>query len=401
MVVKYIQGSPNWLNKKKRHKPALSISSGVEQVELKLPRMGIKEKWARCDKWLVVVGLALMLLGLVLVYDASVFQAYNRFGDQWYFARNQVIWFGLGLLGAITAFVVSINIWYWLAVPLMGLVIFLLLIVLMPGVSPTVLGAKRWIAVGPIVIQPSEITKLAYSLYISRWVEKRQNIAAFVLLNLILVILIMLEPDLGTTILIASLGFVVYFLSGVNLYKLVLLLTAGITLGVGMIAVSPYRRSRIETFFDVDRDPLGSSYQIRQILISLGNGGLTGVGLGQSRQKFQYLPEVSTDSIFGVAAEETGFAGSSAIISLYVIIVWRGYKVAKQLQFRFGKYLAAALASWIGIQAMINLAAMVALIPLTGITLPFVSYGGSSLVMTMIGWGLLLNLSSYREIKPD
>jgi cell division protein FtsW len=169
--------------------------------------------------------------------------------------------------------------------------------------------------------------------------------------------------------------------------------------GVGLIFFSSYRRERLLTFLNPGRDPLGASYHIRQILLALGSGGLWGLGLGQSRQKYEYLPAVMTDSIFAVIGEELGFIGGAAILLAFLFIIWRGFKIAQGAPDRFGQLLAVGITAWIGLQALINLAAMVALVPLTGVPLPFISYGGSSLVVTLAGMGILINISKYRVVK--
>jgi len=209
----------------------------------------------------------------------------------------------------------------------------------------------------------------------------------------------MMEPDLGTTVVIITSGLVVYFASGASLITLLGFLILGLLGGLGLILSSPYRKGRLLTFFNPGRDPLGESYHIRQVLLALGSGGLWGLGLGQSRQKYEYLPAVMSDSIFAVIAEELGFIGGALILLAFLLIVWRGLKIGLGAPDRFGQLLAVGITAWISLQALINLAAMVALIPFTGIPLPFISYGGSSLVVALAGMGILVNISKYRVVK--
>jgi len=274
-----------------------------------------------------------------------------------------------------------------------------LIVVLIPGVGTKVLGARRWLVVGPVRFQPAEFAKLAFVLYLSTFWSSKRSLWPFLIILVVLLGLIMLEPDLGTAVVLATTSLLVYFVSGAPLLSLALVGLVGLLGGAGLILLSPYRRERFSTFLNPTHDPLGASYHIRQILIAIGSGGWFGVGLGQSRQKYEYLPEVSTDSIFAVIAEELGFIGGLVILILFLILIWRGMKIAKEAPDEFGKILAVGLISWIGFQALVNLAAMVALVPLTGIPLPFISYGGSSLVLSLTGMGILANIARQGVVK--
>ena len=207
--------------------------------------------------------------------------------------------------------------------------------------------------------------------------------------------LIVLEPDLGTAVIIVGIAVALYFLSGAPVSHFLALIPV-LLICIGALAIfSPYRFSRILTFVNPDRDPLGASYQIKQVLLALGSGGVTGVGIGNSRQKYEYLPEANTDSIFAIIGEEVGYIGALIVISVYLFIVWRGFRIARYAPDPFGRLIALGISIWFGIQTCINLSAMVALIPLTGIPLPLISYGGSSLIILMIAFGILLNISRW------
>lgn len=334
-----------------------------------------------------------------MVANASSVEAYRDFGDKLYYFKKQIVWAALGIL----AFIVSANFNYkrfkFLAIPLLALTLISLIAVMLPGVGLKALGARRWLGYGNISFQPAELTKLAFILWSAAFLTKKKKSAPFVAVLGILVALIMLEPDLGTTVIVVISGLAIYFVSGAPILQMLFIGLIGLGGGLGLIFFSSYRKARLLTFLNPTRDPLGASYHIRQILLALGSGGLTGLGLGQSRQKYEYLPEVTTDSIFAVIAEETGFIGGVILIFAFLLFIWQGIRIAKQAPDEFGRLLALGITVWIGIQGLVNLAAMTALIPLTGIPLPFISYGGSSLVLTLFACGILVNISKYKVVK--
>lgn len=349
------------------------------------------------DSALVITVFILSIFGLLMVYNASTVEAFRDFGDKYYFLKNQLVWMMVGWLGLGVFSFFNYRIFEKIALPLLLVNIILLVLVLIPGLSPEIKGAHRWLDLGLFYFQPTETLKTALVIYLASWLVKEQKLPAFLLLIGLILGLIMLQPDLGTAIVVMGSAFIVYYLSGTKILRLFLLSTFLVCLGFVLIWVSPYRRTRMKTFLDPTSDPLGSSYHIRQVLISLGSGGLTGIGLGQSRQKYQYLPEATTDSIFAVVAEETGFLGGSLLLGTFLFLIQRGFAIARRAEDQFGKLMAAGISSWLAIQVFINLAAMVALVPLTGIPLPLISYGGSSLVITLISIGILLNISKYNK----
>lgn len=347
----------------------------------------------------IIAGLviALIAFGVLMIFEASLVEAFHEIGDKWYFIRNQSQYALIGLVVATIALFFPIKKVESLALPLMISALIFLLIVLIPGLGEKVQGARRWLDLGFIRFQPSEYAKLASIIYLSAWFAKPRPARSFFLLTITLIGLIMLEPDLGTALVIGGTAAIMYFLSGVNLQKTLKIATIGLVGLILLIVVSPYRMNRVKTFMDPMHDPLGASYHARQILISLGSGGLTGTGLGRSRQKYQYLPEASTDSIFAVVGEEFGFVGAIVLIISLTIIGVRGLEHAKNISDPFIQNLVSGITVWLALQIILNLAAMVALVPLTGIPLPFISYGGSALIVTMAGVGLLLNATRYRR----
>ncbi|OGG11337.1 cell division protein FtsW [Candidatus Gottesmanbacteria bacterium RBG_13_45_10] len=351
------------------------------------------------DRWLIIGVILLSLFGILMVYDSSVAIAIRDFSDQYYFVKEQLKWLVVGYVAFGIFSFLDYRLWYKFALPMLIGSLVLLLAVFIPGLGVRALGAHRWINFGFFVLQPAELAKLVLVMYLSAWfsTHEKRRLAAFILLLGMMVGLVLLEPDLGTGTILLSIAILLYFFSGAPIYHFLLLIP--ILLGsVGVLAIiSPYRMQRMLTFLNPQHDPLGASYQIRQVLLSLGSGGWFGVGIGQSRQKYEYLPEANTDSIFAIIGEEVGFIGAAATILLFLFIVWRGFRIAKRTSDPFGRLLALGISSWIAVQTAINLCAMVALIPLTGVPLPFVSYGGSSLIIILVAAGILANISKNRS----
>ena len=348
---------------------------------------------ARTDWWLVGLVFGLTVFGLIMVGNVSVVEAYRDFGDKLYYLRLQLQWAGLGLLAFLAASFFDYRKLKFLALPLLIFTLVCLLLVLIPGLGASILGTRRWLSIGPIHFQPAELAKLTFVLYLSSFFATKKSLLPFLTILGLIVFLIMLEPDLGTTVVLCATGLAVYFASGAPILTIGLIGLTGIAGGAVLILCSAYRRERLTTFLNPTADPLGASYHIRQILIALGSGGLFGVGLGQSRQKYEYLPAVTTDSIFAVIAEELGFIGSVAVLLVFLCLIWRGFRIASRAPDDFGRLLAVGITSWVGFQALVNLGAMVALIPLTGVPLPFISYGGSSLILVLTAMGILINIS--------
>lgn len=365
----------------------------------KIKKSSFKKFKLPFDNTLFYIIIVLVILGLIFVADISAPQALNYFDDKFYFFKQQIIWASIGIVALLITSKIHYSFWKKIAVPLFFLSIVLLLAVLIPGLSLKALGARRWISIGPINFQPSEIVKLTLALYLARVSETSKKTISYFLPLALACGLIMLQPDLGTTIVVGIIGVVQIFVAGVPLLSYFGYLFAGIASVVVLIMSSPYRRDRVLTFLKVTTDPLGKDYHIRQILLALGSGGLFGLGIGQSRQKYLFLPEAATDSIFAAISEEIGFVGSILLISVFVIFVFKGFKIAACAPDKFSKILAVGITAWIGGQVLLNISSMTALTPLTGIPLPFFSYGGTSLLMILASCGILLNISKYETKK--
>lgn len=361
----------------------------------------LKKQHKSFDVLLLIIVVSLSLFGLLMIYNASSVSAQTDFGDKMYYLKEQAKWFFIGLIALAVSSFIPYRYWYKFAVPFLILTLFLLLGVFLPGIGIKAYGARRWINLGFFVLQPAELAKLSLIVYLSAWLtsQEKGRFLAFLTLIGMVVGLVILEPDLGTAIIIGLVGLILYFISGVSLLHFLLLIPFFIIGAVTTAVVSPYRLKRVLTFLDPAADPLGASYHIRQVLLALGSGGLFGLGLGKSRQKYAYLPEATTDSIFAIIGEEIGFIGGVLLISLFLFLIHRCYKIGKEAPDKFGYLLAMGITFWISIQTLINLSAMTVVLPLTGVPLPFISYGGSGLVVILFSIGILINISRYRTVK--
>lgn len=345
--------------------------------------------------------IAISFFGLLMVYDSSVAIAIRDFSDQYYYVREQLKWLGIGIVALVVCARIPYKLWYTLALPMLLGTLVLLLAVFVPGLGVRAQGAHRWLNFGFFILQPAELAKLTLVIYLSAWFShpEKKRLVSFLLLLGMLVGLVALEPDLGTGMILLAIALAMYFYSGAPIVHFFLLLPV-LAVGVILFAVAaPYRAQRLMTFLNPELDPLGASYQIRQVLLSFGSGGWFGVGIGQSRQKYEYLPEANTDSIFAIIGEESGFVGAALIVVGYLFIISRGFRIATRSSDSFGRLLALGVSSWLSIQTLMNMMAMVAIIPLTGIPLPLISYGGSSLIILLSGLGIVLNISTHAHEK--
>lgn len=349
----------------------------------------------KIDFFLLVSVLFLTLFGLFIIYDASSFVAFRDFADKYHYVKDQTFWIILGIIALFVFSRIDYHRFYNLAIPIIVSAIGLLILVFVPGIGVKILGARRWINLRFTILQPSEFVKLALAIYLAAWFSSKEKGRLFAFLSLLSVVLflVILEPDMGTAAIILTEGIALYFLSGARVLYFVFLAPVIGVLGFIFAKLEPYRAARIATFLNINQNINSSSYHVRQILIALGSGGLTGVGLGNSLQKYAYLPENTTDSIFAIIAEELGFIGACAIIAVFLVVIWRGFIIANNAKDNFGKLLAGGITTFLAAQVLINLAAQTALLPLTGIPLPFISYGGSALIIDLSSIGILLNIA--------
>lgn len=356
-------------------------------------------KIKRSDLALLVTVLGLSIFGLFMIYDASSYVAFKEFGDKYGYVKDQFLWVLIGFVVLIIASFFDYHKFYNLSLPILIGSIVLLFLVFIPGIGIKALGAKRWIDLGFFVLQPSEFVKLSLTIYLSAWFTTREKgrFLAFLLLIGLVIALVMLQPDMGTATIILGEAIIIYFLSGGKILHILSLIPAVGLGGLALILLEPYRAERLTTFLNPEQGIQGSSYHLRQILIALGSGGIFGVGIGNSLQKYAYLPEATTDSIFAIIAEEIGFLGVTILILIMLFVVYRGFYIAVRAKDTFGKLLAGGITSFIAIQTIVNLGAQTALLPLTGVPLPFISYGGSALIINLFSIGILLNISRQSQ----
>jgi len=364
----------------------------------------IREASWRIDYFLIITVAALLIVGLMMVYSSTFDLAYKGFGDPAYFFRRQILWMVLGLGAMIVLARIEYQFWQRVAILLMAGALLLLGVVLVFG--NTRFGGQRWLLPGGSV-QPSELCKLAVVIYIAAWLSSKgerirqitYGLIPFSILIGLVTGLIMFQPDLSTAVLIALTGGAMFFIAGADLLQLAISLIFGGATFVFLVSQLPHSATRIAVFLDPNSDPNGIAYHIRQTLIALGCGGWTGVGLGAGRQKFGYMPAAHTDAIFAVLGEELGLIGCLVVIGLFVALAYRGFKIALEAPDAFGTVLAAGLTCSLIIQALVNIAVVTATLPYAGVPLPFISYGGSSLVVALASVGLLLSISRGKTKK--
>ncbi len=364
-------------------------------------------KWpeapAKPDIVLTVITLILVTFGTVMIYSSSSIMALERFKDGQFFLKKHFIFLLLGVGCMAGIHKVPYEYWKKLVYPGLAVVFTLLLLVLVPHIGVKVGGARRWLRLGPVSMQVAEFAKIAIIFWLAYYLTKKQHEEMDFLHGVVIpflplapiIVLIVLQPDLGTSIALLALILGMLFLGGVRLRYIFSVFSLAIPVIIWLIVSKSYRLERLRVFIDPWRDPQNSGFQIVQSLLSFGSGGTFGVGVGDGMQKLFYLPEPHTDFILAVIAEESGFVGVFAVIILYVLLLYRGFMIAFKAPDRFGALLASGLTILIALEVVINISGVMGLIPLKGLALPFLSYGGSSLMVSMVAIGILLNISSY------
>jgi cell division protein FtsW len=359
---------------------------------------------SRSIVFLLVPVSLLIVIGLGAILSASSVLGLRETGDSLYYFKRQIVWLIVGVLGMVTAAFIPLRWWRRLAFPMYLGTVGLLGAVMVFGTR--VNGATRWLVAGPISIQPSEIAKLATVLFLATLVSRLEH--SMVRLRDFLIpvassvgliaVLVMAQPDLGTTLLVAAGAFAVLLASAAPLrYVLGSALVSG-GVAFGLAVSSPYRWARVTAFLDLHHDPLGASYQALQGLVALGTGGLWGVGLGASRARWSFLPNAHTDFVFAILGEETGLAGSLAVVGLFTALTVAGTMIARRSTDPFGRLVAVGITTWLAAQALVNIGGVVGVLPITGVPLPFVSFGGTALVVSLVGVGVLVSVA--RHVDP-
>lgn len=356
------------------------------------------------DKPLLYITFLLLGGGLLILASSSMMLSQKNFGSPSYYLWHQLLLGGIpGVIALIVTAQIPYHTWRKFALPLMAVSFLLLALLFIPQLSYSFGGARRWLKLGPISIQPSEILKLGFITYLASWIDSRRQevgsvsrgLIPFTLMLAIVGIFLIMQPDIGTLGIIVATAGLLYFLGGGKVNQIATIFILGLAILYFIIQAAPYRQDRIKTFLNPRLEPQGKSYQINQAFIALGSGGFLGSGFGRSLQKYNYLPEPMGDSIFAIFGEEVGFAGVTLLIAAFGFLFWRILYVARRAPDLFGKLLASGIGIGIVVQAFINMAAISGLMPLTGIPLPFISYGGTALIMTLASIGIVLNISKH------
>lgn len=362
------------------------------------------------DYIFILVIFTLIAFGLIILSSASSVISQEKLDQSNYFLKHQLFYsLPLALIFFIICQRINYQFWKRIAFPLMVASLILLALVFVPGIGSES-GAKRWIYLG-FSVQPFEIVKLTFIIYLAALLSRtravsevrkeeisqiiRESIVPFIVVIGTISLLVFFQPNMSALVMAFLIAGLLYFLAGARLSYLAALSVLALAGFFALIKLAPYRMKRLTVFLHPEMDPQGIGYQINQALLAIGSGGLFGLGFGHSIQKWKYLPEVIGDSIFAIAAEEFGLIGAGLIVVFFVVLAWRGFRIAKNSADRFGYLLTGGITGWLFFQAFINIAAISGLIPLTGIPLPFISYGGTALIISSVGAGILVNISKY------
>ncbi len=379
-----------------------------KKIKRKTRRVKNKVQAGNVDRIFLWLVLVLVFIGLVAISSAGIVVSQSKFGDPYHYFKHQLFYGAIpGLIAMLVVSKINYNLWKKAAVPFFIAAVITLVLVLVSSHGLELKGAKRWVMLGPVSFQPTEMVKLAVIVYLAALLAKKgrkikdfsESLVPFTVAMGVVGGLILLQPDVGSLGAIMFIALTMFFLAGASLKHIISLIATGIGLLAIMIKLEPYRMNRFLAFMDPSIDPQGIGWQVKQAAIAVGNGGIFGVGLGHSHQKFSYLPEVVGDSIFAIIAEEVGMIGAGIIVILFVMLALRGFRLAKKAPDRFSAYLIFGVSLWIIFQAFINIMAIIGLMPLTGITLPFISYGSTSLIFVLVGVGIVLNISRFDKSK--
>lgn len=353
----------------------------------------------------LMVILALVWIGIIMVYSSSAIYAFKRFGDSFYYLKREIFYCLLGFIGMFFTSRLDYSKIRRYSRALIVVSILLLVAVFLPGIGKEAGGAKRWISLGNFGFQPSEFVKFALIIYLADFLSRRQDVIKTfyrgflpaLLVSGFIGGLILLQPDFGTALLLVLVCFILFFVAGVNLKYIFSVLVLSVPLVYLLVFRVPYRLRRILAYLNPWEDPKGAGWQIIQSYVALGSGGLFGLGLGQSRQKLFYLPQTSTDFILSIIGEELGFLGTFSILILFALFIWQGLKIALKAKDLYGALLSFGIVLMIGLQAIIHIAVVSGSMPTKGLPLPFISYGGSSLIFSLIGVGIVLSVAKHRQ----
>ncbi|MDP8265991.1 MAG: putative lipid II flippase FtsW [Candidatus Aceula meridiana] len=348
----------------------------------------------------------LICLGVVMIFSSSGVYAAKELGSSSYFLKRHLSYLAIGLVLMFAAMAFDYRVLSKFAKPILLFAIFLLVLVLIPGIGKEIYGARRWFRLFGFGFQPSEFAKLAILIYMADFLSRKKDkiknfvhgfLPAMIALG-VTCLLILKQPDLGTTLLISSASLIMFFVAGMPLFYLVLIGFLSLPAAYFLVIRVPYRMRRIQAFLDPWKDSQGAGFQLVQSQIALGSGGIFGIGLGKSLQKLFYLPAAHTDFVFSIIGEELGLIGTLTVIILFALFVWQGARIAKRTEDSFGYFLAVGIVAMIGLQAIVNIGVSIGAFPTKGLPLPFISYGGSALIAQLISVGILLNISRTQDL---
>lgn len=356
---------------------------------------------------IAIIVSCLLFIGIVMIYSSSGIYAMQELGDSLYYLKRHLLFLMLSIILMFGVMALDYRDLQKIAKPMMLIAVGVLFLVLIPGLGRSSFGAQRWLRIGPFSIQPSEFVKVIMMIYVADFLSRKHNRMVSLLhgfLPIIVVLgivsaLILKQPDLGSTVLIGTVVMIMIFIGGAKIKHIVGLGALAAPAFYLLVVRVPYRLARITTFIDPWKDPTGAGFQLTQSQIALGNGGLFGVGLGQSVQKLFYLPAAHTDFILSIIGEELGFIGTFIVVALFTVFVIQGARIAKRTMDSFGYFLSIGIVSMIGIQASLNIGVSIGALPTKGLPLPFISYGGSALMMALVLVGLLLNISRINDLE--
>ncbi len=359
------------------------------------------------DRNLIITIGIIVVFGLIMLSSASSVIAYAEFGDSYHYFKHQLFGLAIGIAAFFFFSRVDYHCWRKCAFGLLLFSVFLLSLVFVPGLGKVVNGSRSWIEIFGQTLQPSEFVKLSFLIYLAAWLASRKNkltdfhqgIGPFVIVLSVIAGLMLLQPDVGTLFIIIITSFIVYFVAGGSLKHIIIIGLAGIIGLMALVSTSDHQLNRFKCYRNIDFSPQDYCYQLRQSLIAVGSGGIFGRGLGASRQKYMYIPELQNDFIFSIIAEETGLIFSGALVALFMFLFYRGYLIAKRAPDDFGRILAIGIVSWIVFQAILNIGGIINLLPMTGVPLPFISSGGSAMVASLAAMGILVNISRQASTR--
>ncbi|MBW1990134.1 MAG: putative lipid II flippase FtsW [Deltaproteobacteria bacterium] len=371
-------------------------------------RKKIRKQGPGTDSTLLFSVFLLLGIGIIMVYSAGSAVAAGRYGEASYFAVRQLVFAGMGMGGLLLLRQINYRLLSALAWPVLGLAFLLLVLVFVPGLGVTVGGATRWLDLGPVNFQPAEYARFALVVYLAHFLSRKdRDMEAFwpgvgwpLAVTGALTGLLLLQPDFGSAVLLCATCLVMLFVGGAKIRHLAMVSSAVLPLAGAAVLLAPYRMRRFMAFLNPDADPLGAGYHINHSLMAFGSGGLAGVGVGGGYQKLHYLPEPHTDFILAVLGEEMGLLGVCVVVGLFCIVIWRGLRLARNVEDPFASYLAFGLSASIGLCAVVNMGVTMGLLPTKGLTLPFISYGGSSLLFSLACVGVLASVARVHGVKP-